>query len=388
MAKYQSARQLAETQPDEPVFCIRPHAVRRAASWFSDNFPGQTYYAVKANPEPWLLKAAWAGGIDHFDVASLSEIRLVRELFPAATLAFMHPIKAERAIAEAYSEHGVRIFSLDTEEELDKILRATGNASDLTLVVRLAVASHGAHVPLTSKFGIHPALAPSLLGRVRQAAAKLGISFHVGSQSLASGAYDAAIALAQNAVVEAGVILDILDVGGGFPAAYPGMLPLPMSAYVDEISRRFEPFLSTGNSELWCEPGRAISAEGASLLVKVEARRGDCLYLNDGTYGALYDAGALDWVYPVRNVSRGGILTDFSFYGPTCDSADKMEGPFSLPEDTQAGDYIEIGQLGAYGRCMATRFNGYGDYAEAACTDDPFGSVFIQDNEQIWEAIQ
>jgi ornithine decarboxylase len=388
VANFHSARQLAETQPEHPVFCIRPHAVRRAASWFADNFPGQTYYAVKANPEPWVIDAVSRGGVTRFDVASITEIRAVRAQLPSSTLAFMHPIKSEASIAEAYFAHGVRIFSLDHEDELEKIMRATKGAGDLTLVVRMAVPSMGAHVPLDVKFGVKPLEAPSLLGLTRQRAQKLGISFHVGSQSLALGTYDAAIGVAQEAVVSAGVILDVLDIGGGFPAAYPGMTGHPMTAYVEEAARRFEPFLSTASSELWCEPGRAICAEGSSLLLRVEARRGSSLYLNDGTYGALYDAGALGWRYPVRNVSRSGILAEFSFYGPTCDSADKMPGPFELPEDTQPGDYVEIGQMGAYGRCMATRFNGYGAFDEAECTDDPFGSVYIEENEQMWEAVQ
>ncbi|MBB4657857.1 type III PLP-dependent enzyme [Parvularcula dongshanensis] len=387
MARYDSARQLAAHKPDTPVFCIRPHAVTRAARWFADGFPGKTYYAVKANPEGWALDAVRAGGVSRFDVASIVEIRDVAARFEGAELAFMHPIKAEAAIAEAYADHGVRIFSLDSEAELQKIVRATGGAKDLTLCVRLAVPSDGAHIPLNAKFGAHVLDAPSLLQATRQVAQRTGLAFHVGSQSMSPAATARAMELAQDAVVRAGVILDVVDVGGGFPAAYPGMTPPPLRAYVEEAAERFEPFLSAVNSELWCEPGRALVAEGASLVLKVEARRGNALYLNDGTYGALYDAGALGWRYPVRSLSRAGDSAEFTFYGPTCDDADRMEGPFVLPADTAPGDYVEIGQLGAYGRCMATRFNGYGDYMEAVCTDDPFGTIY-QEDTKVRRAVQ
>ena len=361
---------------DAPVFCQRPHAVTRAARWFAEAWPGQTFYAVKANPEPWVLDAAWAGGVTGFDVASLAEVRAVRAALPDAALAFMHPIKPERAIAESYHQHGVRIFALDHPDELAKIARATDHARDLTLVVRMAVPSGDAAIPLGTKFGAPPAQTPALLQATRAKARRLGLAFHVGSQQADINAWSSAMAAAEQAVVQAGVILDVLDIGGGFCAPYPGMdAPHPASV-ASRVAARFEPFLSAENSALWCEPGRAIAAEGASLLVRVEARRGSDLYVTDGTYGALYDAGALGWRYPVRNLTRDGATRDFAFYGPTCDDADRMEGPFRLPSDTRAGDIIEIGQLGAYGRCMATGFNGFGGYDEATCTDDPFGTIY------------
>ena len=132
--------------PDEPVICNRPHAAARAARFFAENFPGKSMYAVKANPSPDLLRILWDGGITHFDVASIGEVRLVRELLPQATLCFMHPVKTKSAIAEAYHANGVRTFSLDTHEELAKIVEATANedggaAEDLNLLVRLRVSS-------------------------------------------------------------------------------------------------------------------------------------------------------------------------------------------------------------------------------------------------------
>ena len=380
MATYPSARHVAAEGLSGPTFCLRPHAVTRAARWFASAFPGETYYAVKANPEPWTLSAVRAGGVSRFDVASLAEVRAVAASQPGATMAFMHPIKPAAAIAEAYRDHGVRIFALDHIDELHKILAATGHARDITLVVRLAVSSDGARIPLSAKFGAQADQASGLLRLARQHARRLGLAFHTGSQQTGTAAFAAAMTEAERVVVRAGVILDVLDVGGGFPAAYPGEAA-PVADILSLVATRFEPFLSAENSGLWCEPGRALVAEGASLLVTVQAVRGDHLHIDDGLYGALYDAGALGWRFPVRNLSREGAPRDFALYGPTCDDADRMEGPFALPADTQAGDVIEIGQLGAYGRVMATGFNGFGQYQEAVCTDDPFGTIYTEQHE-------
>ncbi|MEO7786578.1 MAG: type III PLP-dependent enzyme, partial [Sphingomicrobium sp.] len=139
-----NAGEIAKLRPVQPVTLLRPHAARRAARFFVEKFPGRSLYAVKANPSPALLELLWAEGVTHYDVASLGEVKLVAETLPEATLCFMHPVKAEEAIAEAYFTYGVKTFSLDTLEELAKILRATRNASDLNLLVRLRVSSEHA----------------------------------------------------------------------------------------------------------------------------------------------------------------------------------------------------------------------------------------------------
>jgi ornithine decarboxylase len=126
--------------PDEPVILNRPHAAARAARFFVEKFPGKSLYAVKANPSPDLLRVLWDAGVTHYDVASIAEVRLVRATLPGATLCFMHPVKTASAIAEAYKVHGVRVFSLDTQEELDKIVAATSDdAFDLTMLVEAPV---------------------------------------------------------------------------------------------------------------------------------------------------------------------------------------------------------------------------------------------------------
>jgi len=372
-----------ELAPDEPVILNRPQAAARAARFFAEKFPGKSLYAVKANPSPELLRVLWQGGITHYDVASIVEVRLVRQTLPQATLCFMHPVKTPAAIAEAYHVHGVRTFSLDTHEELAKIVAATADeagepAADLSLCVRLRVSSEYSELSLASKFGIDLADAAPLLQATRQVADCLGICFHVGSQAMTPFAYVQAMERARAAIVDASVTVDIIDVGGGFPSVYPGMEPPPLEDYFASIHRAFESLPVSYSSELWCEPGRALSAEYNSLLVRVDKRRGDELYINEGAYGALYDAAHVGWRFPVRclNDERRHPAEEFAFYGPTCDDADFMEGPFALPSDVEAGDYIEIGMLGAYGAAMRTRFNGFGAGLEAEVSDEPMASQY------------
>jgi ornithine decarboxylase len=273
------AADIARLRPVQPVTLLRPHAARKAARFFVDKFPGRSLYAVKANPSPDLLRILWEAGVTHYDVASIGEIRLVHETLPEAMLCFMHPVKAEEAIAEAYFEHGVRTFSLDTVEELDKIVRATARdgvaASDLNLLVRIRVSSEHAKLSLASKFGADPRDVSALLMATRQAADALGICFHVGSQAMTPAAYAEAMTRVRAAIVEAAVTVDIVDVGGGFPSSYPGMEPPPLETYFAVIHETFESLPISYSAELWCEPGRALCAEYASVLVRVEKRRGD-----------------------------------------------------------------------------------------------------------------
>lgn len=367
--------------PDEPVILNRPHAAARAARFFVEKFPGKSLYAVKANPSPDLLKVLWEAGVTHYDVASIAEVRLVRETLPEAVLCFMHPVKSRGAIAEAYREHGVRTFSLDTHEELEKIVAATDAAEDLSLLVRLRVSSEFSELSLASKFGVDLADAAPLLQATRQVADCLGVCFHVGSQAMTPFAYVQALERVRAAVVDASVTVDIVDVGGGFPSVYPGMEPPPLEDYFGSIDRAAESLPVSYSSELWCEPGRALCAEYNSLVVRVDKRRGDELFINDGAYGALYDAAHVGWRFPVRSLAaeRCDALGEFAFYGPTCDDADYMEGPFLLPADTDAGDYIEIGMLGAYGAAMKTAFNGYGRALAVEVTDEPMSSLYRGD---------
>ncbi|MFV0624564.1 type III PLP-dependent enzyme [Sphingomonas sp. ac-8] len=371
---------IAQRAPVQPVTLVRPHAARRAARFFVEKFPGRSMYAVKANPSPDLLRILFDSGITHYDVASIAEVRLVARTLPDATLCFMHPVKAEEAIAEAYFTHGVRTFSLDTLEELEKIVRATRGAEDLTLCVRLRVSSDHSKLSLASKFGAAPHEAKDLLFAARQAADALGICFHVGSQAMSPEAYSNAMERVRAAIVEAAVTVDVIDVGGGFPSTYPGMEPPPLERYFETIHRAFESLPVSYSAELWAEPGRALCAEYSSLVVRVEKRRGAELYINDGAYGALFDAAHIGWRFPVqllREPESDAKDVGFSFYGPTCDDMDHMAGPFDLPADSRAGDYVEIGMLGAYGCAMRTAFNGFGSEETVIVEDEPMASLYV-----------
>ena len=382
---YPDAKTVAQQlSPEEPVILNRPHAARRAARFFVEKFPGKVLYAVKANPAPDLIEVLWDAGVTHFDVASIAEVRLVRAALPEAELCFMHPIKRRRAIAEAYHTHGVKTFSLDTLEELEKIVEAcadpeTGEpASDLRLCVRLRVSSEYAELSLAAKFGCELADAPGLLQTARQHCDWLGVCFHVGSQAMSPFAFVQAMDRTRAAIAEAGVVIDMVDVGGGFPSVYPGMEPPPLEDYFQIIHQHFEALPIAYNAELWCEPGRALAAEYSSMIVQVEKRRGHELYINDGAYGALYDAAHVAWRFPVNALEDDlrDPPEDFAFFGPTCDDADYMAGPFPLPGDIQAGDFIEIGMLGAYGAAMKTGFNGFGDAEVVTVADEPMASLF------------
>lgn len=364
--------------PDEPVALTRPHAAARAARFFTQKFPGKAMYAVKANPSPDLIQILWDNGVTHYDVASIAEVRLVRQLLPEATLCFMHPVKTGSAVREAYFDHGVRTFSLDTIEELEKIVAATDGANDLNLLVRLRVSSEHSELSLASKFGVDLVDAAPLLQATRQHCDALGICFHVGSQAMTPFAFVQALERVRAAIAEAAVTVDIIDVGGGFPSVYPGLEPPALEDYFALIHRHFEALPISYSAELWGEPGRALCAEYSSLIVKVEKRRGDELYINDGSYGALFDAAHVGWRFPVMALEDDlrDPETEFSFYGPTCDDADFMKGPFMLPGDIKAGDYIEIGMLGAYGAAMKTGFNGFGATEAAIVEDEPMASLY------------
>jgi len=366
----------------------RPHAAARAAQFFAQRFPGTTMYAVKANPSPELITLMAENGITHFDVASIAEVRLVRGLLPDAKLCFMHPVKTARAIAEAYHQHGVRTFSLDTLEELEKIVQACSAtdgapAEDLNLLVRLRVSSEHSELSLAAKFGADLVDVAPLLQETRQHCDALGICFHVGSQAMTPFAYVQALDRVRAAIAEAAVTVDIVDVGGGFPSSYPGMQPPPLEDYFAIIHRHFEALPISYNAELWAEPGRALCAEYSSIIVRVEKRRGDELYINDGAYGALFDAAHVDWRFPVSALEDdlAQPLGEFAFYGPTCDDADYMKGPFELPSDIQAGDYVEIGMLGAYGAAMKTGFNGFGAAQAVIVTDEPMDSLYTGERQ-------
>lgn len=383
MDRYPSATALVHARkPDLPVLGLRPHAAGRAARWFLENFPGDVAYAYKANSSVFLIGALFGAGIRQFDVASLPELEDAATI-PGVRLHFMHPVKSRTAIRRAYFEFGIRAFALDTEDELAKILEETQGAGDLELFVRVAVPAKNSRIPLERKFGVAGDAAARLLMKTRQAAAGLGIAFHVGSQTTTPEAFTTALAEVQKLIAKAGVVVDAIDVGGGFPARYADSEPEPMSAFMQAIDSGIERLPVAERCRVLCEPGRALVAEAESVIVRVDARRGNELFINDGGYGALFDATHLGFVFPARalgEVKRPDALAPFELWGPTCDSIDRMPGPFLLPASIKEGDYIEIGNIGAYGRALAGHFNGYGRYDEVILLDEPLLSMYAADD--------
>lgn len=353
----------ATLRPDHPVYCIRPHVLKSGTREFLDAFPGKVLYAVKCNAEPSFIDPLYEAGIRHFDTASLTEVALVKERYPDASAYFMHPVKQRGAIRAAYFQYGVRHFVVDHPDELDKVRAETGRARDVVVMVRMATARGAAVYDLGGKFGATIDGTVELLTRARDAGHQVGMSFHVGSQCLTPGSYTAAMRLAAEVLERAEVDLRVLDVGGGFPVPYVGLYPPPLEDYVAAIRAGLAGLDLPADCELWCEPGRALVAAGASLVVRVELRRGRQLYINDGIYGSLSDLKYAGLAFPMRVLRIEGEpsaeMEEFSLYGPTCDSVDFMEGPYRLAEDVREGDYIEIGQAGAYTLELRTDFNGF-----------------------------
>jgi ornithine decarboxylase len=359
---------IEKTKPGEPVYVIHPSKFAEAAKRFIHNFPGDTLFAIKANPHPHVLDQVWAGGIRHFDTASLPEIELVKNRYPEAICHFMAPVRANGAAKVAFEKYGVTDYVVDCDYELDKLLAETGNPKKLRIFVRIATPLGGALLELSSKFGTTPDEAAKLLKRVADSGAAPCITFHVGSQCLSPFSYAQAIEMARRTGDLAGVELAALDVGGGFPGPYTNNDVPPYHWYFDTIREALATLPKP--VPVICEPGRALIAEGLSLITQVILRKGESLYMNDGVYGS-FDELTLpgwtgDYVHRVFTTDPKGHVTEkpaghkaFRIYGPTCDTLDVLPRPLYLPDDIGPGDYIVFEAIGAYSVAVRTNFNGF-----------------------------
>ena len=366
MQKFKSVEELVnQLRPDKPVYCIRKNSILSASNYFQKKFPGKILYAVKTNPHEEVIKTLIKSGIDQFDVASISEIKAVRKFSQTAKCSYMHTVKSRESIKEAYLKYGIKTFALDTKDELIKIIESTNNAKDLELFVRVAVSNEHAEIDLSKKFGALSSEASGLLRLVKQNSNKIGLSFHVGSQCMHPISYTKGIAEIGNIIKKTKIIPNYINVGGGFPTIYPDLVPQSLDNYLEEIKRSLDNLKLDNMPEIICEPGRALVAESGSTIVRVDLKKKQKLYINDGTYGTLFDAGTPNIVFPSKMIKDNSNkiiskkLTAFDFYGPTCDSMDYMKGPFLLPNNIKENDYIELGQLGAYGLTFRTQFNGF-----------------------------
>jgi ornithine decarboxylase len=386
MQKFKSVEELInQLKPEKPVYCIRKKSVLNASNFFQKNFPGEILYAVKTNPHPVVIKTLIESGINQFDVASVEEIKQVRKFSSSAKCSFMHTIKSPESIKRAYFEFGIKTFSLDTKEELIKIINNTDNAKDLELFVRIAVSNEHAEIDLSKKFGALNSEALGLLRLAKQYAKKVGLSFHVGSQCMHPISYAKGITEIGNIIKKTKIIPDYINVGGGFPSIYPDLVPDNLIAYFNEIKKSLQNLKIENMPKIICEPGRALVAESGSTIVRVNLRKKQKLYINDGTYGTLFDAGTPNIVYPSKMIKENSSkiiskkMTAFSFFGPTCDSMDYMKGPFVLPNNIRENDYIELGQLGAYSLTFRTHFNGFYSDEVYEVEDDPIMSLYNRD---------
>ena len=389
MQKFKSVEDLVnQLKPDKPVYCIRKKSILSASKFFQNKFPGKILYAVKTNPNSAVIKTLIKSGIDQFDVASIEEIKTVREFSKTAKCSFMHTVKSRESISDAYFKYGIKTFALDTKDELIKIIESTSCAKDLELFVRVAVSNEHAEIDLSKKFGALNTEAAGLLRLVKQYSNKIGLSFHVGSQCMHPISYAKGISEICNIIKKTKIMPDFINVGGGFPTIYPDLVPQPLNSYFDEISRSLENLKLDNLPEIICEPGRALVAESGSTIVRVNLRKKQKLYINDGTYGTLFDAGTPNIVFPskmIKDCSNKIVskkLTTFDFYGPTCDSMDYMKGPFLLPNNIKENDYIELGQLGAYGLTFRTQFNGFFSDEIYEVEDNPIMSLFDKDSNK------
>ena len=383
MQKFKSVDELvSRLKPEEPFYCIRKKSIQIASKTFQNKFPGKILYAVKTNPHAEVLKTILDSGIDNFDVASIKEIQDIKKISTKAKCSFMHTIKSRESIRTAYFKFNVKTFALDTKEELIKIIESTNNAKDLELFLRISVSNEHAEIDLSKKFGALNSEAVGLFRLTKQYANKIGLSFHVGSQCMHPISYTKGIAEIGNIIKKTKIVPEYINVGGGFPTIYPDLVPQSLDKYFEEIKSSLENLKLKKLPEIICEPGRAIVAESGSTIVRVNLRKKQKLYINDGTYGTLFDAGVPNIVYPARLITNGRIiskkLTSFDFYGPTCDSMDYMKGPFILPNNIKENDYIELGQLGAYGLTFRTQFNGFYSDNIFEVEDKPIMSMYDQ----------
>ena len=387
MQKFKTVDDLInQLKPEKPIYCIRKKSIQLASTYFRNKFPGKVLYAVKTNPHPEVLKTIVESGIENFDIASIQEIKDIRAINPNAKCSYMHTVKSRESIKEAYFNYNVKAFSLDTKDELIKIIETTNEAKDLELFVRVAVSNEHAEIDLSKKFGASISEATALLRLTKQYAKKIGLSFHVGSQCMHPISYTKGIADIGNIIKKTKIIPDYINIGGGFPAIYPDLVPQSLDNYFEEIKKGLSNLKLEKLPEILCEPGRALVAESGSTIVRVNLRKKQKLYINDGTYGTLFDAGTPNIVYPSRLIKSGKAiskkLTAFDFYGPTCDSMDYMKGPFLLPNNIKENDYIELGQLGAYGLTFRTQFNGFYSNEIYEVEDEPIMTLYGKESNK------
>ncbi|MBW2262821.1 MAG: type III PLP-dependent enzyme [Deltaproteobacteria bacterium] len=324
------------------------------------------FYAVKANPDLPVLETLVRLGAG-LDVASPGELELARSLaVPSSRLLYTQPIKKEASIA-LVKDCGIDLLVCDNAEEVRKVGRVYPGCG---ILLRIRVTNPYCVVDLSQKFGCDPGDVPSLTDLAASSGlVPRGLCFHVGSQTISSLPYVETLKLVRSLMHELalkGVDLDILDIGGGFPLAYLNPI-ISIDSFCEPVVNTLDHLF--GGQQIYCEPGRFIVGNAATLLTRVvgkSVRDGlPWYYVDDGLYGTLSGKVYDQADYPVRTFKRGrGIRCVVA--GPTCDSYDIAFKDLLLP-DLDVGDVICIESVGAYTTASATAFNGM----------DPAKRIFI-----------
>ena len=370
MIPRRTLKKLAE-EHGTPLFVVDHDELRRNYATFKKYLPRvQAYYAVKANPDPAIVKTLFDAGAS-FDVASMPEFRIVyqyikdmpdkqRQDWIWDKIIYANPIKANETLQELNPYKP--LVTYDNYEEIRKIKK---HAPQAGLALRLKVTNTGAMVELSSKFGAAPGEAVDLILAADKVGLTVeGISFHVGSQTTNFGNYVAAINLAANIFKEARdrgySKMNLLDIGGGFPAPYDATVK-PFRELAGIINRELNR-LFPKNIQILAEPGRFLCATAATAVSKIigkAVREGKlCYYINDGVYhtfsGVIFD----HCHYHMKSFKRGPTQI-CAVFGPTCDALDVVSLAEELPGDLQLGDLLYSEQIGAYSHASSTHFNGF-----------------------------
>jgi ornithine decarboxylase len=364
---------LRDRRPEGPCLVVDLDVVRRNFEGFARALPdSRVFYAVKANPAPEILDLLASLG-SSFDAASVPEIEMVLATGAGAErISYGNTIKKERDIARAYAL-GVRLFAVDSVEEVEKIARAAPGAR---VFCRILTDGVGAEWPLSRKFGCVTAEAVDVLAHAEMLGLVAhGVSFHVGSQQTDTGAWDRALAEASRVFREAaerGIQLAMVNLGGGFPTRYLKDVPAAEAygqAIFDALRRHF------GNRipETIIEPGRGMVGDAGVLraevvLVSRKAREDKLrwVYLDIGKFGGLAETMDEAIRYPIRTRHDGDATAPCVIAGPTCDSADVLyeKNPYDLPLSLTVGDEVFIEGTGAYTTTYsAVAFNGFAPLA-------------------------
>ena len=355
---------IAAEAPDYPAFLFAEAELRRCAAQFHEGFDGLVTYAVKANPSEHIVSILADSGVKAFDVASPNEMALVRRLAPHAAMHYNNPIKSRREIATAHEDYGIRSYAIDNFAQLDQLAAIVPASKDIEVTVRFKAGKARKAFDFGTKFGVLEAGAIELCAEIARRGYTPSLCFHVGSQCEEVAAYDRHIAAAGRIAKGAGITLSRLNIGGGFPSAYPSSGAPEMAVYFDTVRKAVKKTFGDARPEMIVEPGRSMVTSSTSLLLRVKHQRaGKSVYVNDGAYGALMEVKFMPILPPTRVWRGDSILTgetsQFTIWGPTCDSYDVLPQLFDFPKDIAEDDWIEFGLLGAYSQASTTAFNGF-----------------------------